>query len=47
MLPNCWAMLIKFLLVPDGVFTVLPGLGHTTGKALVEHPLVKKVDVTV
>lgn len=32
--------------VPDGVFNVLPGDGVTTGKALVEHPLVKKVDVT-
>jgi acyl-CoA reductase-like NAD-dependent aldehyde dehydrogenase len=33
--------------VPDGIFNVLPGYGATTGKALVEHPLVKKVDVTV
>ncbi|KAF6819866.1 Phenylacetaldehyde dehydrogenase 2 [Colletotrichum plurivorum] len=32
--------------VPDGVFNVLPGYGATTGKALVEHPLVRKVDVT-
>lgn len=32
--------------VPDGVFSVLPGLGGTTGKALVSHPLVRKVDVT-
>lgn len=32
--------------LPDGVFSVLPGDGATTGKALVEHPLVKKVDVT-
>lgn len=32
--------------VPDGVFTVLPGYGATTGKFLVEHPLVRKVDVT-
>ncbi|KAI0844913.1 aldehyde dehydrogenase [Daldinia vernicosa] len=32
--------------VPDGVFNVLPGYGATTGKALVQHPLVKKVDVT-
>lgn len=32
--------------LPDGVLTVLPGYGATTGKALVEHPLVKKVDVT-
>ncbi|KAK4551521.1 hypothetical protein LTR86_011128 [Recurvomyces mirabilis] len=32
--------------IPDGVFSVLPGYGATTGKALVSHPLVKKVDVT-
>ena len=32
--------------LPDGVFNVLPGDGLTTGKALVEHPLIKKVDVT-
>lgn len=32
--------------LPDGVFSVLPGYGATTGKALVSHPLVKKVDVT-
>jgi acyl-CoA reductase-like NAD-dependent aldehyde dehydrogenase len=32
--------------LPDGVFSVLPGYGVTTGKALVSHPLVKKVDVT-
>ncbi|KAB5584947.1 aldehyde dehydrogenase [Coniochaeta sp. 2T2.1] len=32
--------------IPDGVFSVLPGYGAVTGKALVEHPLVKKVDVT-
>ncbi|UNI17721.1 hypothetical protein JDV02_004042 [Purpureocillium takamizusanense] len=32
--------------VPDGVFNVLPGLGPVTGKALVSHPLVRKVDVT-
>ncbi|KAI5363005.1 putative aldehyde dehydrogenase domain, aldehyde/histidinol dehydrogenase [Septoria linicola] len=32
--------------LPDGVFTVLPGYGATTGRALVSHPLVKKVDVT-
>lgn len=38
--------LLKDAGVPDGVFTVLPGDGPTTGKALVSHPLVKKVDVT-
>jgi acyl-CoA reductase-like NAD-dependent aldehyde dehydrogenase len=32
--------------IPDGVFSVLPGYGATTGKALVGHPLAKKVDVT-
>jgi acyl-CoA reductase-like NAD-dependent aldehyde dehydrogenase len=32
--------------LPDGVFNVLPGDGLTTGKALVDHPLIKKVDVT-
>ncbi|KAE9994099.1 hypothetical protein EG327_001497 [Venturia inaequalis] len=38
--------LLKGAGLPDGVFTVLPGFGHTTGKALVEHSLIKKVDVT-
>lgn len=32
--------------VPEGVFTVIPGYGATTGKALVSHPLVRKVDFT-
>lgn len=32
--------------VPDGVFSVLPGYGATTGAALCSHPLVRKVDVT-
>lgn len=32
--------------IPDGVFNVLPGTGVVTGKALVSHPLVRKVDVT-
>ncbi|CZT16751.1 related to phenylacetaldehyde dehydrogenase [Ramularia collo-cygni] len=32
--------------LPDGVFSVLPGYGAVTGKALVSHPLIKKVDVT-
>ncbi|KAF2709012.1 aldehyde dehydrogenase [Pleomassaria siparia CBS 279.74] len=32
--------------LPDGVFNVLPGDGATTGKALVQHSLIKKVDVT-
>lgn len=38
--------LLKEAGLPDGVFNVLPGDGITTGKALVEHPLIKKVDVT-
>lgn len=32
--------------LPYGVLSVLPGYGATTGKALVGHPLVRKVDVT-
>ncbi|KAK3312797.1 aldehyde dehydrogenase domain-containing protein [Apodospora peruviana] len=32
--------------LPDGVLSVLPGYGNLTGKALVEHRLVRKVDVT-
>jgi len=32
--------------VPDGVFSVLPGYGGSTGRALASHPLVRKVDVT-
>jgi len=35
------------VVVPDGVFTVLPGHGPTTGKQLASHPLVQKVDITV
>ncbi|OJA19329.1 hypothetical protein AZE42_00456 [Rhizopogon vesiculosus] len=31
--------------LPDGVLTVLPG-GHTTGKQLVSHSLIRKVDIT-
>lgn len=38
--------LLKEAGLPDGVFNVLPGDGISTGKALVEHPLIKKVDVT-
>ncbi|KAL1686929.1 Aldehyde/histidinol dehydrogenase [Schizophyllum commune] len=33
--------------VPPGVLSVLPGFGPTTGKALVSHPLIRKVDITV
>ncbi|GAA5925147.1 aldehyde dehydrogenase [Sporobolomyces koalae] len=32
--------------LPDGVLSVLPGYGLTTGQALVSHPLVRKVDLT-
>ncbi|KXL48705.1 hypothetical protein M433DRAFT_152199 [Acidomyces richmondensis BFW] len=32
--------------LPNGVLSVLPGYGISTGKALVDHPLVKKVDIT-
>ncbi|GAB7353319.1 hypothetical protein MBLNU459_g3815t2 [Dothideomycetes sp. NU459] len=38
--------LMKEAGLPDGVFSVLPGYGVETGKALVEHPLIRKVDVT-
>ncbi|KAF2682262.1 aldehyde dehydrogenase-like protein [Lentithecium fluviatile CBS 122367] len=38
--------LLKEAGVPDGVFNVLPGDGMITGKALVSHRLIKKVDVT-
>ncbi|KAK8052253.1 aldehyde dehydrogenase [Apiospora rasikravindrae] len=38
--------LLKEAGLPDGVFNVLPGYGASTGKALVQHPLVRKVDVT-
>jgi acyl-CoA reductase-like NAD-dependent aldehyde dehydrogenase len=32
--------------LPDGVLTILPGYGHTTGKQLATHSLVRKVDIT-
>ncbi|KAI1743080.1 aldehyde dehydrogenase [Xylaria scruposa] len=38
--------ILKAAGLPDGVFNVLPGYGAVTGKALVQHPLVRKVDVT-
>ena len=38
--------LMKEAGLPEGVFSVLPGDGPTTGKALVEHRLIKKVDIT-
>ena len=40
------AKILKQAGVPDGVLSVLPGYGAITGSALVEHPLVRKVDVT-
>lgn len=38
--------LLKEAGIPDGVFNVVTGNGLETGKALVSHPLIKKVDVT-
>jgi acyl-CoA reductase-like NAD-dependent aldehyde dehydrogenase len=38
--------ILKAAGLPDGVFNVLPGYGALTGAALVQHPLVRKVDVT-
>ncbi|KAF9076963.1 aldehyde dehydrogenase [Rhodocollybia butyracea] len=32
--------------LPPGVLSVLPGLGHTVGKAIVSNPLIRKVDIT-
>jgi len=34
-------------LVPEGVLTILPGLGPITGKEVVQNPLIRKVDITV
>ena len=34
-------------LVPEGVLTILPGLGPVTGKEVVQNPLIRKVDITV
>lgn len=39
--------MLSLFLVPDGVLSVLPGYGHTVGKDIASHPLVKKVDITV
>jgi hypothetical protein len=33
--------------VPSAVLSVLSGPGATTGKGLVSHPLIRKVDITV
>ncbi|KAJ8468476.1 hypothetical protein ONZ45_g17228 [Pleurotus djamor] len=32
--------------LPQGVLTVLPGPGHTTGKDIISNPLIRKVDIT-
>ncbi|KAL5488191.1 hypothetical protein ACEPAI_6299 [Sanghuangporus weigelae] len=32
--------------LPDGVLSVLPGYGHTTGTALCSNPVISKVDIT-
>ncbi|GAV99133.1 aldehyde dehydrogenase [Lentinula edodes] len=32
--------------LPPGVVSVIPGFGHTVGKAIVSNPLIRKVDVT-
>jgi len=40
------AALLQQAGVPDGVVNVITGYGHTTGAALVEHPLVRKVSFT-
>ncbi|TFK71764.1 aldehyde dehydrogenase [Pluteus cervinus] len=32
--------------VPPGVLSILPGMGTSTGRAIVSHPRIKKVDVT-
>ncbi|TFY77059.1 hypothetical protein EWM64_g6955 [Hericium alpestre] len=32
--------------IPDGILSVLPGYGRTTGTELVSHPLIRKVDIT-
>ncbi|KAJ4492017.1 aldehyde dehydrogenase domain-containing protein [Lentinula edodes] len=32
--------------LPPGVVSVIPGFGHTVGKAIVSNPLIRKVDIT-
>ncbi|KII94913.1 hypothetical protein PLICRDRAFT_169620 [Plicaturopsis crispa FD-325 SS-3] len=32
--------------LPPSTLSVLPGYGHTTGKAIVSHPSIRKVDIT-
>ena len=52
--PAAWTPLVsleigRLLLeagVPGGLVSVLPGSGLTTGQALIEHPLVKKISFT-
>jgi len=32
--------------IPPGVLSILPGFGRTTGKEIVSHPYIRKVDIT-
>jgi hypothetical protein len=41
------SILVFVFKVTSGVLSVLPGPGATTGKELVSHPLIRKVDITV
>ncbi|KAF5393150.1 hypothetical protein D9757_001326 [Collybiopsis confluens] len=41
-----FARMAKEAGVPPGVLSVLPGFGHTVGKAIVSNPIVRKVDIT-
>ncbi|KAG0149929.1 hypothetical protein CROQUDRAFT_668839 [Cronartium quercuum f. sp. fusiforme G11] len=40
------AQICKEAGLPDGVLSVLSGPGHITGKALVDSPIIKKIDFT-
>jgi acyl-CoA reductase-like NAD-dependent aldehyde dehydrogenase len=42
-----WLILLTTITVPPGVLSVLPGYGYKTGKEIVAHPLIRKVDITV
>lgn len=37
----------EWVVVPDGVLSILPGIGVEIGTELVSSPIVKKVDITV
>jgi acyl-CoA reductase-like NAD-dependent aldehyde dehydrogenase len=41
-----FAKLTKAAGIPDGVFNVVHGIGHISGQALVEHPLISTVSFT-